>query len=76
MGAFLSHHTPMYCDNKSAMQIAHNLVFHEGTKQIEIDYHITRHHFKHGTITLPFVFSSLQFADFLLSRIMFSVFVF
>jgi hypothetical protein len=26
---FLSHPTPMYCDNYSSIQIAHNSVFHE-----------------------------------------------
>jgi hypothetical protein len=25
----LSHLTPIYCDNQSSIQIAHNLVFHE-----------------------------------------------
>ena len=64
MGVSLSHPTLMYCDNKSAIQIAHNSVFHERTKHIEIDCHLTRHHLKHGTITLPFVPSSLQLADF------------
>ncbi|KAL5553057.1 hypothetical protein UlMin_040458 [Ulmus minor] len=64
MGVSLSHPTPMYCDNKSAIQIAHNSVFHERTKHIEIDCHLTRHHLKHGTITLPFFPSSLQLADF------------
>ncbi|KAL5577100.1 hypothetical protein UlMin_018799 [Ulmus minor] len=64
MGVSLSHPTPMYCDNKSAIQIAHNSVFHERTKHIEIDCHLTRHHLKHDTITLPFVPSSLQLADF------------
>ena len=65
MRVFLSHPTPMYCDhNKSAIQSAHNSVFHARTKYIEIDCHLTRHHFKHDTITLPFVSYSLQLADF------------
>ena len=65
MGVFLRHPTPMYCDNKSAIQIAHNSVFHERTKHIEIDCHLTRHHhFKHDTITLLFVSSSLQLTYF------------
>jgi hypothetical protein len=64
MGIFFSHPTPMYCDNQSSIQIAHNSVFHERTKHIEIDFHLTRHHLKHGTISLPFVPSSLQIANF------------
>ena len=63
MGVSLPSPSPMYCDNKSAIQIAHNSVFHERTKHIEIDCHITRHHLKHGAITLPFVSSSAQIAD-------------
>jgi hypothetical protein len=59
MGISLSHLTPMYCDNQSSIQITHNSVFHERIKYIEIDYQLTRHHLKHGTITLPFVSSSL-----------------
>jgi len=59
MRVSLSHLAPMYCDNQSSIQIAHNSVFHERTKHIEIDYHLIRHHLKHDTITLPFVSSSL-----------------
>lgn len=35
--------TPMYYDNWSANQIAHNFVFHKRIKHIEIDCHFVHH---------------------------------
>jgi hypothetical protein len=64
MGVSFSHPTLMYCDNQSSIQIAHNSVYNKRTKYIKINYHLTRHHIKHDTITLPFVPSSLQIANF------------
>jgi hypothetical protein len=74
MRVSLSYPTLMYCDNQSSIQIAHNSVFHDRTKHIEINCHFTRHHLKHDTITLPFVSSSLQI--YLPSHILFSIFYF
>ncbi|KAJ9554538.1 hypothetical protein OSB04_018583 [Centaurea solstitialis] len=52
MGAPQSSPTPLWCDNNSAIQIAHNDVFHERTKHIEIDCHFVRQHVVRNTIRL------------------------
>ena len=60
---FISSATPLYCDNQSAIQIAHSDIFHEQTKQIKIDCHFIRYHLVHGAPKLFSVSSKDQLAD-------------
>ncbi|XP_070672151.1 uncharacterized protein [Malus domestica] len=53
----------IYCDNKSAIALAFNHVFHARTKHVEIDYHYIREKVLLGHIGVQHVASLLQIAD-------------
>ena len=53
----------LYCDNKSAISIAHNPVQHDRTKHIEIDRHFIKEKLDSGLICTPYVPTGGQLAD-------------
>lgn len=53
----------LYCDNKSAISVAHNPVQHDKTKHIEIDRHFIKEKLDSGLINTPHVYTTGQLAD-------------
>jgi hypothetical protein len=53
----------LFCDNKAAINISHNLVQHDRTKYIEIDRHFIKEKIEVKIISMSFLRSNEQLAD-------------
>ncbi|CAN6720151.1 unnamed protein product [Malus baccata var. baccata] len=53
----------LYCDNKSAREIAENPVQHDMTKHVEVDRHFIKEKLEKKIVSIPFVNSEEQLAD-------------
>ena len=56
--------TPLLSDSTGAISIAHDPVKHELTKHVGVDAHFTRSQVQDCVVTLQYVPSELQLADF------------
>ena len=53
----------LYCNNKSAISIAHNPVQHDRRKHVEVDRHFIKEKLDSGLICTPYVPTGDQLAD-------------
>ena len=53
----------LYYDNKSAINIAHNLVQHHITKHVEVDWHLIKEKLDSGLTCTPYVSTGSQLVD-------------
>ena len=61
--------TCIYCDNHSCVKLSWNLVFHDKSKHIEINYHYIKDMVQRGVVKLQYVATDEQTADVLTKRL-------
>ncbi|KAL0328273.1 UNVERIFIED_CONTAM: hypothetical protein Scaly_2259900 [Sesamum calycinum] len=54
---------PLHCDNQTTLHIMVNLIFHQRTKHLDIDFHIVHNCYKDGFIDPVFLRNKDQLAD-------------
>ena len=64
----------LYCDKKSAINIAHNPIQHDRTKDIEVNRHFIKEKLEEGVVCMSYVPSEHQLADILTKRLNNSMF--
>lgn len=55
----------LFCDNRAAINICHNLVHHDQTKHVEVDRHFIKKKIDDRTIIITYVPASEQTVDIL-----------
>ncbi|XP_020271922.1 uncharacterized protein LOC109847086 [Asparagus officinalis] len=63
LGIVLRHPVTLFGDNISATYITANLVLHDRSKHINVDYHFVRERVAHGDLVVRYVPTQLQLAD-------------
>ena len=58
------------CDNKVAIEIAHNPVFHDQTKHVEVDKHFIEEKIEDGIICMPYITTFEQVAYLLTKEVL------
>ena len=53
----------LYCDNKTAISIAHNLVLHDRTKHVEVDKHFIKEKIDNGLVCMTYIPTEEQVAN-------------
>jgi hypothetical protein len=55
----------IYCDNQSCVKLSENLMFHDRSKHIEIEYYFLQYRVQRGEVVLQYIFTDEQIADIL-----------
>ena len=53
----------LYCDNKFAINIAHNLAHHYQTKYVEVDRYFIKEKLDGGQVCMPYICTTNQLAN-------------
>ena len=53
----------LWYDNQSSIKISKNLVFHDKTKHLEVDWHFSKQKIEDGTIKVSFISTNSQPTD-------------